>query len=182
MKEVKIRIKGDLVIVDYCSKKMMQELVDGEEYTDESDVFACNYYVTGAWDKVEALYVDDNEEENLVKKKGKYVKTREFFHHLFSEDGDHPLPVKIHYKHYYEQELEYVIELEDDEEFDIKKVQLVKSDYEVEEFPYFILCEKILYDGKEIESNNEFNDWAEYCPEEKCYNEGEINGYVNNPE
>ena len=31
MKKVKIRIQGDLVIVDYCSKKKMQELVDGDE-------------------------------------------------------------------------------------------------------------------------------------------------------
>lgn len=170
MKQVKIRIKGDLVIVNYCSKKMMQELIDGEEYTDEYDVFSCNYYVTGAWDKVEALYVDDDEDNNLIIQKGKYVKTKEYFHDLFSEDGDHPLPVEVHFRYYYSQELEYVIKLEDDEEFDLKKVQLIKSDYEVQLFPYFILCSKILYDGKEVLANEEFNDWTEYCPDEKTYN------------
>lgn len=179
MKEVKVRIVGDLVIVDYCSQKIIDENIESGECDDEEGAFSSYYYVTGAWNKVEALYVDDNEEENLVKKKGKYVKTREFFHNLFSEDGDHPLPVKIHYRYYYNQELEYVIELEDDEEFDIKKVQLVKSDYEVSAFPYFILCQHILYDGKEIASNDEFNDWTEYCPEEKMYNEGEIEEFEN---
>lgn len=177
MKEVKVRIVGDLLIVDYCSKKVMDEAED-----DGFDKFCSNYYVTGAWDKIEALYVDDNEEENLVKKKGKYVKTREFFHDLFSEDGEHPLPVEVHYRCYDGKEIEYIIELEDDEEFDIKKVQLVKSDYEVDLFPYFILCEKILYDGKEIEANPDFNDWSQYCPEEKMYDEGEIDCFVNESE
>lgn len=161
MKQVKITIKGDLVIVDYCSQSLINEDED----------FNCNYYETGAWDKIEAMYIDDNEAENLVKKKGKYVKTKEHFHELFKEDGDHPLPVEVHYRWYYNQELDYVIELEDDKEFDIKKVQLVKSDYECALFPYFILCDHILYDGKEIENTY----WLDaYCPEDKLYNEAII--------
>ena len=173
MKEVKITIKGDLVIVDYCSQSVIDANIESGEYDEECDAFAGNYYVTGAWDKVEALYVDGNEDENLVKKKGKYVKTKEYFHDLFKEDGDHPLPVQVHYRYYYNDELDYIIKLEDDEEFDIKKVQLVKSDYEIELFPYFILCEKILYDGKDVENF----DWSEYCPEEKMYNEAEIEDF-----
>ena len=175
MKEVKIRIVGDLVIVNYCSKKVMEFGEEDEPYSN----FASNYYVTGAWDKLEAMYVNDNEEENVIKKKGKYVKTLEYFHDLFKKDGEHPLPVEFHYRYYYGQELEYVIELEDDEEFDIKKVQLIKSDYEIEVFPYFILCEKILYDGKEVLANDKFNDWTEYCPDEKSYNECVVYDYVN---
>ena len=174
MKQVKIRIVGDLVIVDYCSKKLMEKQIASGECDNEEEAFSCNYYVTGAWDKVEALYVDDNEDENLVKKKGKYVKIYTHFADLFAEDGDHPLPVAIHFRYYYGQELEYIVELEDDEEFDIKKVQLVKEDYTCDAFPYFILCEKILYDGKDVLANDEFNDWAEYCPEEKSYNEAVI--------
>lgn len=164
MKQVKVRITGTLVIVDYCSQKVISE----------SEDFTSNYYITGGWDSVDSLYVNDNEEENLVKKKGKYVKTREYFHDLFKVDGEHPLPVEIHYKHYEDQELEYVIMLEDDEEFDIKKVQLVKSDYEIELFPYFILCDHILYDGKEIQSNDDYNAWGNYCPEDKMYNEATV--------
>ena len=70
MKKVKITIHGDLLALDYCN-------VD-KEFLDE-------YYYTCAWDKVEAMYVDGDEDENVVKKKGKYVKTKEYFHvrHLF---------------------------------------------------------------------------------------------------
>lgn len=177
MKQVKIKIVGDLLIFDYCSEKVMKEDIESGNSDTESEAFLSNYYVAGGWDTVEALYVDDNEEENLVKKKGKYVKTREYFHELFKEDGEHPLPVQIHYKKYSSQELQYVIELQDDEEFDLKKVQLVKSDYEVQEFPYFILCEKILYDGKDVEADLDFNDWTEYCPDEKMFGEAEIDSF-----
>lgn len=168
MKQTKVRIVGDLLIVDYCSKKIIDEAEDAEE------AFHDNYYETGAWDSLTTLYVDDNEEQNLIKQKGKYIKTKEYFHNKFSEDGEHPLPIEIHYRYWSGQELEYIVELEDDEEFDIKKVQLIKSDYECDQFPYFILCEKILYDGKDVWANDEFNTWTEYCPEEKLYSEDTI--------
>jgi hypothetical protein len=47
------------------------------------------------------------------------------------------------------------VQLEDDEDFDIKKVQLVKSEREIECCPYFILAHHILYDGKEVIVNEE---------------------------
>lgn len=178
MKQVKVTIYGTLVIVDYCSKKVIEENIKNEEAEDKESAFSCSYYMTGAWDKIEALYVDGNEEENLVKKKGKYIKTLNYFHELFKEDGEHPLPVEVHYRNYENVSLDYIIELKDDEDFDIKKVQLVKSDYEVELFPYFIICGKIMYDGREVENN----DWSDYCPEEKCYNEDVIDYYVNDHE
>ena len=49
-----------------------------------------------------------------------------------------------------EYEYNYEIELEDDEEFDPKKLQLVKSDYEVSFLPYGIIVDYIMYDGKKI--------------------------------
>ena len=54
----------------------------------------------------------------LIKKKGKYVKVRDYFHNLFSEEGDHPLPVDLHIRDYDYEDVEFVyeIELEDDEE------------------------------------------------------------------
>lgn len=152
MKKVKITIHGDLLALDYCN-------VD-KEFLDE-------YYYTCAWDKVEAMYINGNEEENVVKKKGKYVKTKEYFHDLFSADGDHPLPVECHARIYQNVYADYEIKLEDNEEFDIKKVQLVKSDYECDAFPYFIIAGNILYDGKEVITY----DLDEFCPEEKMYSE-----------
>ena len=156
MKQVKITIKGDIIALDYCT----QDLPEDED-------FFGNYYLCCGWWKLEAMWIDGNEEENVIKQKGKYIKTKEFFHNLFREDGDHPLPIECHTRVYYNQEISYIIELEDDEEFDIKKVQLVKSDYECQEFPYWIIADHILYDNKEIPTD----ETSDYCPETKCYNE-----------
>lgn len=155
MKQIKIKITGDIIALDYCT----QDLPEDED-------FYGNYYLTCGWNTVTGLYVNDSE-DNVVKQKGKYVKTKKFFHHLFRKDGDHPLPVECHTRVYCEQEVEYNIRIEDDEEFDIKKVQLVKSDYECDEFPYFIVADYILYDGKEIHTD----ETDDYCPEEKCHDE-----------
>ncbi len=97
-----------------------------------------HYYQTVGFRDYEdgGMFIDDGDED-MMKKKGKYVKTNEHFHHLFSEEGDHPLPVVCHVRDYRMCGAEYTIELEDDEEFDIKKVQLVKSEYELAEEPYF---------------------------------------------
>lgn len=157
MKQIKITIKGDLLALDYCSTTL---------YDDEND-FNDRYYLCCGWDKLEAMWIDDNEEENVIKKKGKYVKTKEYFHDLFSADGDNPLPVECHTRVYYDQEISYTIKLEDDEEFDIKKLQLVKSDYECQAFPYWIIADYLLYDGNKIYTD----ETSDYCPEEKMYNE-----------
>ena len=155
MKQVKLTIKGDIIALDYCSTTM---------YDEDNDFYSC-YYLCCGWSKLDEMYIDGNEEENVIKKKGKYVKTKEFFHNLFKADGDHPLPVECHTRTYYNQEISYMIELEDDEEFDIKKVQLVKSDYECDEFPYWIIADHILYNGKEICTD----ETMDYCPEEKMH-------------
>lgn len=165
MKEVKITINGDLLVIDYCSKSLIKE----------EDSFIDQYYAVSGWDKVNAMYIDDNTEENVVKKKGKYVKSVTFFHERMDKNSEHPLPVEMHTRRYYDIDADYVIELEDNEEFDIKKVQLVKSDYELPEFPYFICANNILYDGKEIPTY----DTDEFCPEEKCYNEFTVSEFYN---
>ena len=141
MKKVTITIEGTIQICEYAST-----------YKEFYDTF----YMTLGWHTVDALYVDGNEEENLIKKKGKYVKVDDYFHDLFSEEGDHPLPVEVHLRETHGGDrFSYTIELADDEAFDIKKVQLVKSDREIECCPYFILAQHILYDGKEIKVNEE---------------------------
>ena len=141
MKKVTITIEGTIQICEYAST--CKEFYD-------------TYYMTLGWYTVDALYVDGNEEENLIKKKGKYVKVGDYFHDLFSEEGDHPLPVEVHLRETHGGDrFSYTIELTDDEAFDIKKVQLVKSDREIECCPYFILAQHILYDGKEIKVNEE---------------------------
>ena len=141
MKQVKITIEGTIQICEYASTE--------KEFYD-------TFYMTLGWYTVDALYVNDDENENLIKKKGKYVKVGDYFHDLFSEEGDHPLPVEVHLRETHGSDrFSYIINLEDNEDFDIKKVQLVKSNNEIECCPYFILARHILYDGKEIVVNEE---------------------------
>lgn len=180
MKKIKITIVGTPIIVEYSSKQYTNE--DGE-----FDFYGGEYFMTLGWDSVDGLYVDVPEDtydfdnyENLIKKKGKYVKTVEYFHNLFAEDSGCPLPVEIHTRHSNDGEsLDYYIELNDDEEFDIKKVQLIKSDYEIDIFPYFILAEKILYDGKEIGVYDVHGEYSDYGIDGRSCSEFEIDEYVN---
>lgn len=164
MKKVKITIKGDILAIDYCSKTLMDEDMD----------FMAQYYLTCGWEKIEAMHVDDSE-ENVVRKKGKYVKTVEMMHRLMGPGSDHPLPCELHVHTYYNQSIDYIIEVADDEEFDIKKVQLEKSDYELDCLPYFIAAMYILYDGKRIDTVDDM----EYCPEEKMYDVWEAEEFYN---
>lgn len=174
MKQVNVTITGDILAVDYCSHKYYEsEPKPDGSVSDGSEHFFDEFYLTCGWDTVTGMYINAPSSyeidglENVVKQKGKYAKKNDYFHELFANDSDHPLPVDLHIRTYYEQNITYTIELEDDEEFDIKKVQLVKSQYEAELFPYFIIADYILYDGKEV------NTWeaGEYCPEEKMYSE-----------
>ena len=173
MKSVKITIEGTILMCEYASQKNYDETKDVD--------FVSTYYMTLGWDKIDAMYIDDNKEENLVKEKGKYVKTRNYFHELFADDGDHPLPVDLHLRSTYGGDtFSYIIDLEDDEEFDIKKVQLVKSDYEINPCPFFILVEKIMYDGKEISINpDEVDDYHSYGIDGRDCEECVVTEYAN---
>lgn len=155
MKQVTITINGTIEICEYCSRSLYGD------YDDEEEAFWDNYYITNGWYEIDALYVNNNRDENLLNRKGKYVETSEYFHELFKEDGEHPLPVDMHFRETHDDnELDYVIELDDDEEFDIEKVQLIKSDGEIKYIPNFILAQKILYNGKEVEADERYADYS----------------------
>ena len=157
MKTIKITITGDLQAIDYCSTTL---------YSEDEDFYG-NYYLMLHWEKLDKMTVNDGE-ENVIKQKGKYIKTKEYLHEKFREDGDHPLPVECHVRTYYNQEVSYYIELEDDEEFDIKKLQMLKSDYECDAYPYLIVGDYIMYDGKKAYVEEDADD---YCPETKCHDD-----------
>jgi len=166
MKEIKITIICNIYCLEYCSKEVIDRY--NEEVNDGFDAFSQEYYVAWGMEEIQALYVNDNEDENLIKQKGKYVKTKEYFHDLWGPNSDHPLPVELHARHMRETDLHYTIKLEDNEEFDIKKIQFVKSDYEVDCIPYFIIANYILYDGKEIDECGSLCDIGiegRYCDE-----------------
>ena len=161
MKTVKITIFGDILAVDYCS-----QIYEFEE----------DYNLICAWERIDALTVNDSE-ENLVKAKGKYITTRTYLHELFSHiEPSHPFPLTVHTRTYYNQRVEYTIQLQNDEEFDIKKLQLMKTlEFDTQDFGFFIFADFIMYDGNQIDTY----DTEDYCPEEKMYNEFEVYGLVN---
>ena len=104
---------------------------------------------------VEVLYTENEEPVwesdsdgavDITKKKGKYL----LLNDLFKESYKLVSPfygIQINNCDIAEC---FMIELQDDEEFDPKKLQLVKSDYEVEFLPFGISAQEIVYDGKVI--------------------------------
>jgi len=151
MKTVKISIEAEVLVVEYCSLKFMQNEEDFDGFND-------SYYSCYGFETIQGLYVDDGD-DNLIKAKGKYFKTREYFHDLFAADGEHPLPVRFLYKNRGEYRIDYEVSLEDDEEFDISKVQLVKSEREMPSvMPYFIIADYILYNGKKVDAEESIFD------------------------
>ena len=89
--------------------------------------------------------VKDGEEIEITKK-GKYIKKDDY---ILSRVE---LPHVVHLAHasrYYT--FRYYIELQDDEEFDPMKLQLIKSDYEVNYLPYGIVVYQIVYNGGEVD-------------------------------
>lgn len=109
--------------------------------------------------ELESVYVSNDpfeEGEDITKKKGKYVKRDD----VFKKDCKLRVPFYVmpfNMRAYIENT--FCIELEDDEEFDPKQLQLIKSDYEVEFLPYGIVTDEVLYKGNRIITDD--------CPEYK---------------
>ena len=90
--------------------------------------------------------VDDNGAIDITKEKGKYLLVND----LFSNHYQFNAPFYVEQFNYCGLQEHFVIELEDDEEFDPKKLQLIKSDYELEFLPFAISMGVVLYNGKLI--------------------------------
>lgn len=146
MKTVNIEVHCSIVCMEYCSKQAL-DINDDLEFADL-------YYSTYGMDQIKSLYVNGDTENNLIKQKGKYVYDNGFFHLLWNEQSDHPLPITAHVRKFSNCIVDYKIELEDDEEFDIKKIQFVKSTYEADGIPFWIVADYILYDGHKVEADN----------------------------
>lgn len=107
------------------------------------------------------VYVDDEP----IKKKGKYIKRKDYLSQWLTN------PMVVYEAGYTEIEQTFTITLKDDEEFDTMKLQLMKSDYEVNFSPYGIIFSHIVYDGVEIKgdidqmdlTNGCCDEWDDYC-------------------
>ena len=88
---------------------------------------------------------EGDKEKHSINKKGKYIKTKEYLSSIFKS------PFLVQCINIGWLEHTYEIEISDDEEFEPMKLQLIKSDYEVEFLPYGIIVDHIMYDGKKVE-------------------------------
>ena len=163
---VTVTIKGEMSVLRYytTNEEYIENNADTELYREYGNM-SYNYFETYGFKTVESITLNDRE-ENLVKQKGKYIKTKEFFHNLFRSDGEQPLPVHCEEQVLHDWEVGYTIELKDDEEFDIKKLQLIKSDYEIQEYPYWIVADYVIYYGKRIDFDVDVIDFTCYTPKD----------------
>lgn len=135
-------------------------LVEGEHY--ELPIILENLKVL-LYEDYESAETDyDNELGlDLTKMKGKYIKTKTYF-----EDNGFKSPFMYGRNGFEQFEFIYEIELEDGEVFDPKKLQLIKTDYELEFYPYAITT-KIKY-GERFYTylNAEIHDNVDYYLDE----------------
>lgn len=95
--------------------------------------------------------VDDEGAVDITKKKGKYLLVNNFF----SKCRRLIAPFYVDQVNYCEQVNSFEIKLEDDEEFDPKKLQLIKSDYELQFLPFGIVSNGVVYNDKVVWSDPE---------------------------
>lgn len=111
--------------------------------------------------------LDDEGAIDITKKKGEYILTNNYF------SGVCELKAPFYYtqRNFCEIYETFSIELQDDEEFDPKKFQLIKSDYELDFLPFAIAARMAMYDGKSIfaDPSDGYNDRGDY--DNGIYNE-----------
>lgn len=146
MKTVTVRLEGnvEVFLLEHANGVVDAERISAYDYmTDlEEDGMVDGDMIELAFIKdIDSLTVNEIE----IEKKGKYIKSKDYFKEHVGE-----LPYVVQHSDSTFADFEYVIELNDDEEFDPMKLQLVKSDYEVSFLPYGIVTDYIMYDNKLI--------------------------------
>lgn len=97
------------------------------------------------------------EDEDITKQKGKYIKQK-YFHNMITPDTSGSIKRMVIDKTF---NFTFTFDIPVEEsEFNPKLIQLIKSDYEFEGIPYYIVTDKMMYDGKEICSNEGLTDFA----------------------
>lgn len=130
---MKITVKGDGIIVAI------------NDYECPEDYYELPFILKGV------TVIADG--EDITKKKGKYL-TSKYVHDLCAKDGTTIKSAEI-----CDYSKEFVAEFDIPvEDFDPKKLQLIKSDYEFAGMPYGILASTVVYDGKEYDSPSELLD------------------------
>lgn len=139
MKKIYVTISGEIFVHDYCSK---------------SKDFNSNYYTTLEWAGIDQVSIDGADDidpdEDMRDDIGDDFNDNQFFHKMYSAEGGQEPPIEDRFCEKGEMDLNYVINLEDNQEFDMKKLQIVRSEEELELWPSYITADYVLYDGKPV--------------------------------
>lgn len=160
MKTVIVRLEGwcDIFLIDKLTEGEDPSVINDFSYLWElEDEGLTNgdmreYRFMKTIDKL-SYSVNGGESIDIVKK-GKYITTRNYIGEDFLP------PYVVQHSDAGNGVYEFSIELADDEEFDPMKLQLEKSDYEVQFLPFGIITSHIWYDGKPIGTDTEDN-WGD---------------------
>lgn len=161
MKTVTVRLTGhvEVFLLEHPNGVMDAERISAYDYmTDlEDDGLTCKDMTEVAFLKeidelgysFDVFNLDDDEDNRewtAIEKKGKYIKSKDYIATKLHME----VPYIVQHSDSTFADFEYAIELEDDEEFDPMKLQLVKSNYEASWLPYGIVTNYIMYDNKLI--------------------------------
>lgn len=178
MKTVNIKISGEgsfYTFSKFADTPQANEFVTGKRdwneltgegyvYLEFEDILDGDIYDFPYLTRITEITADG---EDIQKKKGKYINTPTFFKDEWGITAPCYVQSSCRTTLF---EVTYEIELEDDEEFDPKKLQLIKSNYEFEFLPYAIVLPFIMYDGKKIYTNDDLTcDCRTSCAYTKDY-------------
>ena len=129
---------------------------------DSDDLVEEPFIISG----VKIIINNGDEEEDITKQKGKYIKTKSYIKNIFNDrlhcdDNNRYIEVPI-YTELDEVEFHFVLEDIDINHFNPEKLQLFKSDYEIEELPFGIIATQISYDGDTYKTVNDIEDYLDY--------------------
>lgn len=148
MKKVKLTFTGQIMAIDYCSLEVIKNCT--EEARDDNDrfIFCCDEVIF--WTLPPKMQLNDKNIDGNGR--GKWIDCPKFFDDAFVK---HPLPVEMHWQFFKGESLEYMIELADDEEFDISKLQIMTTYCPVSNYSDVYIANSIVYDGKVIHCEGE---------------------------
>lgn len=158
MKTLDVIIYGEVHYIDYCTKADKEH--DEEQNWDEdwNLIYESLMLIEPDTVKVEGISYEFDDETDEYPWTIKYTP---LFEHLFGRFGfpDEPMYMWVVR---YKEPCVYKLQLEDDEEFDIHKLQLIQS-YELNFLEDACLYGYVMYDGKKLEMTPEENDNHSAC-------------------
>ena len=145
MEKIKITIEGKATYYEWAGKPQLEQ----------NDDDWCSVYYSGfIFEKIDKVTAND---EDITKTKGKYLMVPNMIREQWSLGEDHEFPVEVRPIRTIDFSVDCNLKCEN---FKPDKVQLRKSTYEFDFIPFAIDTTKIMYDGKEIETD--MDEWSDF--------------------